>query len=316
MATKIYIKHALNIVKQNEHYKLIDVFLTLAKMCTQTSENKFCIYTENASIYNLSKAIINTSPYITSRTTVTSCIKSLIQMDILVYDYNGKCWYINEMENMLSEGYMDLREVFFTKSFYDLNITEKKIVFYATYIMSTKGYRRINQIIINIGNKTSEWLKIFKTKNIYYLKEKVKSVIGQFFIDKSQTNRELEIKRTKYGKKKRLQQIKFKFYLKPKKILTDKLSKQSVSQELDRYRENDPEFYNFLVDLREQQNILVKNRFTDKILALLIRLTKALTEQARLDITYRIITKLHDFNKVVAPERYIATVIQAYVEEV
>lgn len=327
MATKISIKHALKIVRNNNNYKLIDVFNVLAKISSQYKEEEtgryfFIIFSHTDSYYHLSKIIQQEAPYIKSRTTITSCLKTLVHMDILEYSHGLKGWIIKGMADMLTEGYIELRKIFFTKLFYDLNITEKKAIFYATYIMSTKGYKKLKQIIVNIKNLDSEWMQIFKSNNIYYIRKRIKNILGRFFKDLSEIKRKEELsKLADYIHKERKRKIKnmldFKFYFIPNKIMNELLSQRKTDKEiLLEYRNSDPAFFGFLVKVRNIQNDFIKKKFTDKIMIALLKYCKALDYMSQQHITYRIIRKLNDKDEIVSPDKYISKTVKTYLEEI
>ncbi|QUH22070.1 hypothetical protein [Alkaliphilus sp. B6464] len=325
MATKISIDHALQIVKNNDHHKLIDVFNVLAKISSQYKEDEtqrdfFIIFSHTDSLYHLSKIIKKEAPYIKSRTTITNCLKTLINMNILYYSYGVNGWVIRGMDNMLTEGYIELRKIFFTDIFYNMNITEKKALFYSVYIMSTKGYKSLKQIIINVKNIDSEWMQIFKSDNIYYIRERVQNILNRFFKDISDIKREQELEKLEdyIGEEqinKAKKDLKFKFFFIPNKIINEKLAtKKTDREELQNFRKSDSSFYSYLIKLRERQDEHIQKKFTDRIMIALLRYCKGLNYLYKQEIASRILTKLFDTKEISSPDRYIGTVVQAYLQ--
>jgi hypothetical protein len=237
-------------------------------------------------------------------------------MNILNYSIGEKAWIIQGMGKMLDKGYIDLRTLFFTEEFYNLNYSEKKALLYAVYIMSTKGYTTIKQLMININNLDSEWMCLFKSKNKYYIRGCIKDIIKKYFNDLSEGKREYELRRTVYGKPKKKKELQWKFFFSPKEVLNDILAKKKSSQhELAVYRNTQPEFYAFLLKLKERQPVFIQKKFTDEIIIAMIQYCKALPYRMKQDIAVRILAKLMDIDIIKSPSRYISTVVQAYLLE-
>lgn len=324
MATKTNISQVLDIIHVNNFNKLIDTYFTLVKISSQyreerTKRNFFVIYTESDSYCNLYKVIKKEAPYFRSRTTVATCIKELKYMGIIQYSRGMGGWFIKGMADMFDTGYMELPRFFFTKDFYNLNISEKKALVYAIYIINTKGYKNLRKIMVNLKEDESEWRKIFKSKNVYYLRRRILNIIRKFFRDLSEEFRRRELEKYKgyessYVRRKK-RELGFRFVFRPNRFIEETIGKKPPELMLEELRDTNPGLHGYIRRTKEQLEDWIRKKFTDKIEAALYSNCKALTYPAQQYITEMVIRKLYDIDEIKSPDKYIGAIVLAYIQE-
>lgn len=323
MATKSNVNHVLKIIKSNKHHKLIDVFFVLSKISIQFREEQtgrdfFIVYTDTDSEYNLCKIIKQEAPYFKSRTTVASCLNTLKDMNILYYSKGERGWIIREMDEMLDHGFIKLRKIFFTKLFYDLNITEKKALVYTVFIMSTKGYKSVRKIVINLKDDESKWRGIFKSDNIYYLRKRIVSILKKYFRDISEPFRKKELNNYNYDKnmvRNKKKQLGFKFLFEPYRLITETIDKYNKREILEELKDLDQGFYGYIHKTKMRLEEKISNKFTDDIIISLMRCCKGLSYNNKQYIADRVVKKLFDKNEIASPDKYIGKIVLAYMQE-
>jgi len=321
MATKISKEHARFLIEDQEHHKLIDIFINLAKLSSEVKTDgfkKFIIHAPSSSKYQLSKALLSIIPSVKSRQTIYTTLNHLIDNGILSYNQKLYGWEIVGMEKMVTDegsGYLELRELFFTPLFDNLTYLEKKTLFYMTYIMSLKNYKKVKRIRVNVLSKDSELRKIYKTTNVYYIKKQVKSVVEKFFTPDNTSVPELK-NLNPSSRKRALRRFYFKFDAVPSKLIESTLAKPRMTpkERVDSYREKDSGFYGYLHKLPGYMTWAGKY-LTYELKDQLLRQCAALRLSDKQAITLQILKQLEKGTVISSLSKYIGKTIQTYLEE-
>lgn len=252
MANKMSQNHLRAVVMKSKRYKLLDVYYQIIKDCYEITDGdtkKYGIFKQSESVYSISKDLYEKIPSIKSLTTVTTCFYDLIEMDILYYDEIRRCWIINEMEKMFEEGYVKLRNIVFDRPYHTLSVMEKRVFTGIILIMSSEKYKKpkSKKIQMNILQNSDFWNELLPSENKYYLKKIVASVIGKYFLDISEKEREKKtmcnpyINMSKYKTDKRKQ--KYLFVFEPKRITNSIVKKSNLFKNPNtdqNFHKNDP----------------------------------------------------------------------------
>lgn len=329
MANKVSISHALSVLHSKKHHKLIDVFNAVCRMSTQirrdwyvetltgdidaSKEYIFIVRTANPSICCLSKMILEEAGYM-HRSTVSQCLNELADMGIVSYNSSYLGWEIIGMEDAFNKadsetspgGYMELRKLFFSKEFYEMNVTLKKIVYYCSILMSTKGFKSKNSFIINLKKENPEWTSFLNTDNIYY----IKSLITRL-IDDSNLLRKLEQKQ--YAHRTVKNKNRFLFILKPleKLKLFIKDSPLSAQDKLNSLISKHKELYSYIAGLRDKLEQPARSRATDSVICALVEALRYLNRSTVELVVDSVFTRIHN-GEISHPSAYIAKILQKH----
>lgn len=329
MANKVSISHALSVLHSKKHHKLIDVFNAVCSMSIQTrrdwyiealsgeidtsNEYIFIVRTANPSICCLSKMILEEACYM-HRSTVTKCIAELVDMGLLRYNPSYLGWEIIGMENAFnrsdseasSGGYMELKKLFFSREFYDMNVTLKKIVYYCSILMSTKGFKSKNSFIINLKKENPEWTSFLNTDNIYY----VKSLISRL-LEESSLLKKLEQKQ--YAHRNIKNKNRFLFILKPleRLKLSIKDSRISARDKLENLVSRHKELYSYITGLRDRLEQPARSRANDNVIYALVEALRYLSRPKVELVVDSVFTRLHN-SEINHPSAYIARILQKH----
>lgn len=335
MATRVSMDHVYMVLNNTEHYKLIDVFNVLCEMSTQIdykkeNTSKFLIRTHTNSIYNLAVAIMNESPYMKSRNTITECLNKLRDMSILMFNSEENAWEIKNMDRMIHNsmdgeikkvGYMHLREFFFTEEFYNLPISDKKIIYYACSIMDTKGFKKFGKLITSLkpsnDEYSSKWMEFLNTDDIYYTKKVLTRVLTNYdlFEDIGEDMRRKELVAPKYknlsfDKLKQIRKsLKFKFWFKPLKKITDIIGKiKDKEAELASFKVKYRDYFEYIKDTAFSFGKKVFDKLNDRIYYALFKVGRCLHWEIKRKMVQAICLSLYSDGSISAPEKYVSRI--------
>lgn len=319
MATKMSQDHARFLIEEKDHHKLIDIFLMLVKLSSEVKVEdgkRFIIHSNGDSKYRLSKSLLGMIPSVKSMTTIYTSLNLLEEEGLFKYNKSLLGWEIVGMENSFGggKGFMDLREIFYTPIFYSLSYLEKKTLFYMTYIMSLKKYKSFKKIRVNLLNPQSELRKIYKTKNVYYIRKALNSIIEKFFVSTDEFVESMAgLNPT--SKKRAKKRNSYKYSLKPKWFLDTTLSrpKKSEKERVKEYRESDSSFYGYLFKLPIYMP-WTKKHLSDELKLQLLRQCAALDLRDKQFITIQILNQLNKGNLIKSLNKYIEKTIKTYLE--
>ncbi|KDR95965.1 hypothetical protein SAMN02745945_01762 [Peptoclostridium litorale DSM 5388] len=332
MSNKASISHALDVLECKDHHKLIDVFNMLCLLssqlkrdwylesldgpCSMDKEHIFIIRTAKSSVCSLAKMVVEESEYM-HRSTVTQCLNKLIDMDILRYNDMYMGWEIVSMEDAFessvqylgsSSGYMELRKLFFTRDFYEMSVTMKKIIYYCCILMSTKGFKSMQSFIINLKNENSKWISFLNTDNLYYIKSVIIKLIGENHILR-------KIEQKQYSHRKGLKpKNRFLFILKPLDALKSTLkdSIESFKSRFDRLTSKYAKLYDYICSVRESLIEPAKSRADKNIIYNLLDLLKHSSKSTVDAVIDGVFTKLHS-GSIDHPAAYIRKILRSNV---
>lgn len=184
MATKLYNKHLTDIMENSKNYYILDTYIALAHMSMQI-DDKFYIQTYSESISNLVRLV---KRYVkgVSYGAIRNAITELIDLNILIYNSDMDCYVLNEMENMLKKkrnyfsdndtskyvGYTHIQDIFFTTRFTQMKYREKRLFVYILQLTDSNANKNygVNNVC-NLLKTNSSWMKILKTKCLYYARD-------------------------------------------------------------------------------------------------------------------------------------------------
>jgi len=187
MSIKISHEHALKLLFNQDYYKVIDAFLYLikiSKMKNINREKKYIIQMTNDSEteYRLPYIILDNIPSIKTKATANSIIDLLIKEDMIHFNDKLNSWEIPNMFNMLKDGSLEVKALFYTDDFYSLSYLEKKTLLYVVYIMSTEEYKRTKVINLDVLSKDNLLINIYYNRDKNYINKQIQSVIEKYFI--------------------------------------------------------------------------------------------------------------------------------------
>ena len=332
MSNKVSISHALDVLECKDHHKLIDVFNVLCLLssqlkrdwylesldgpCSIDKEHIFLIRTSKNSVCSLAKMIVEESEYM-HRSTVTQCLNKLMEMDILRYNDMYMGWEILSMEDAFessveylgsSSGYMELRKLFFTRDFYEMPVTMKKIVYYCCILMSSKGFKSMQSFIINLKNEKSKWISFLNTDNLYYIKSMIIKLLGEHGLLK-------KVEQKQYSHRPDLKsKNKFLFILKPLDSLKSTLkdSIDSFKNRFDRLTSKYSKLYDYICSVRDRLSEPAKSRADKNIIYNLLDLLKHSSKSTVDAVIDGVFTKLHSGN-IDHPAAYIKKILRSNV---
>ncbi|MBS5934896.1 MAG: hypothetical protein KIC94_18695 [Clostridiales bacterium] len=208
MATKLNNWHLNNILENCKEYKILDVYIALAHAATETKSYKYLIQTYNN---NISELVYVVNKNINSSyKTISNCLNTLISMGIIQYEETLSAWCLVNMEKMtqakdsniteseeeLLKGYTNIRNFFFTDTFYNMKAREKRLVMFLCQLNDSKSSQFYKDFSINLLKPGSPWLKIIKTKSVYYAKYTIQNMLSKYkdlFTDLSDSLREKDL---------------------------------------------------------------------------------------------------------------------------
>lgn len=258
LATKLNNWHLNNILENCKEYKILDVYIALAHAATETKSGKYLIQTYNNNISELIYVVhrnINSS-----YKTIYNCLNTLISMGIISFDETLSAWCLLNMEKMtqakdsniiesekeLLKGYTNIRNFFFTDTFYRMKAREKRLVIFLCQLNDSKSSQFYKDFSINLLKPGSPWLKVIKTKSVYYAKYTIKNMLNKYkdlFTDLSESIREKDLA-PKHIRT-------FKFLFNSEKI-TQKANEYDMSELI---QKKNPEEYSFVKDRIKFANI-------------------------------------------------------------
>ncbi|WP_321835610.1 hypothetical protein [Clostridium butyricum] len=209
MATKLSNEHITRIYNECREYKILDVYIILAHISSEVKNGKYLIQ----SYSNKKSCLVNiVNKYCpkTAYKTIYNCIDKLEAMNILVYEETVSAWCIKNMENMTKtkadaanqeekesfNGYTNIRNVFLSNEFFNMRAREKRLIIYICQLLDSKASKNYKNITINLLKFNSSWMKILKTKCIYYAKNTIENMLNKYnhiFSDLSSKIRENDI---------------------------------------------------------------------------------------------------------------------------
>ncbi len=331
MATKACMHHVNDILINTTHHKLLDVYFVLCNMSTQDSNNQFFIHTASKSIYSVCKAIMKEAPYMKSRNTIHECCKELMSIGILKYNREAYAWELHLMKYMFKSdnglsGFIHLRKIFFTELFYNLSVSEKKILCKVLSIMSSKGYRSYRDIEISLENDKDKvnmnfWKKGLNSNDKYYIRKIIAGVLSnkELFIDNSDTERQKQLIKhqfnsTMYKKQKKLFQYRFWFSPAPK--LRDLLykNKKSLEERFNDLKQKYKDLYDYLsIRLLSCQDYIQK-KFSMEIWVAILSSCRNVSWIIRKEVVEGVITKLYHHVEIASPEKFIGSLTRSRIQ--
>lgn len=207
MATKLNNWHLNNILENCKEYKILDVYIALSHVATETKSGKYLIQTYNS---NISELVYVVNKNINSSyKTIYNCLNTLISMGIIQFEETLSAWCLINMETMtqaknnepnhkqeLLKGYTNIRNFFFTETFYNMKAREKRLVMFLCQLNDSKSSKFYTDFSINLLKPGSPWLKIIKTKSVYYAKYTIRNMLNKYkdlFTDLSGSLREKDL---------------------------------------------------------------------------------------------------------------------------
>ena len=213
-------------MNNSKNYYILDTYIALAHMAMQIND-KFYIqtYSDNISnLVNLVQRYVKDVSYGAIRNSITE----LIDMDILVFDSEENCYILNEMENMLKKkknnfidseidkyvGYTNIQDIFLTPRFTKMKYREKRILVYIFQLADSNANKNYGfNYVINLLKSGSSWLKVLRTKCLYYARDTIMNLLvkNQDLFENTSSKFKIEFA------PKHINQFRFSFNLNPKK---------------------------------------------------------------------------------------------------
>lgn len=254
MATKLYNKHLTDIMDNSNNYYVLDTYIALAHMSMQI-DDKFYLQTYSEKLSNLVRLV---KRYVkdVSPGAIRNAINELISLNILVYDENMKYYVLNNMENMLKKkhyssdidtsshfGYTNIQNIFLTPRFTKMKYREKRLLVYIFQLADSKANKNYGlNNVCNLLKTNSSWMKILKTKCLYYARDTINNFLknnDDLFED---TSHKFKIDFAP----KHVNQFRFSFNLNP---LKDKFNKNGLDKDNDEkiVINNNPSEYSYII---------------------------------------------------------------------
>ena len=170
MATKIGLTLLQKSLEENNH-TITDVVIRLAHMSMEDSSSElFIVPVEKPYINFLATKLKEQLPNVTTRT-LNTILKKLSDNEYIYYSDSKSAWVLNNMEQDFKKGgngFIYLRDVFFTDEFSLLKVIEKRLMLYFTQLIDSKASIKYKDIKINLLRKNSAWLQAMQITNIPY----------------------------------------------------------------------------------------------------------------------------------------------------
>lgn len=203
MATKLYNSHLKTLIDDCNEYFILDTYISLVSISSEV-KGKYLIQTYSDAKADLI-ALVRKSVNATYKT-IHNCIKKLMSIDILAFDYTLQCWTIVDMEKMHTakdtlssdekleaSGYTQIRSFFLTEDFSLMKAREKRLMLFMAQLRDSKAAKFHDGFSMNLLKANSPWLKILRTKNKYYAKYTIEKMLVKYkdiFDDYSERERE------------------------------------------------------------------------------------------------------------------------------
>lgn len=255
MATKLYNKHLSDIMDNSKNYYILDTYIALSHMSMQI-DDRFYLQTYSDNISNLVRLV---KRYVkdVSYGAIRNAITELISLNILVFDSEMECYILNEMDNMLKKkkncssgtdtskyvGYTNIQDIFLTPRFTKMKYREKRLLVYIFQLADSNANKHygVNNVC-NLLKTNSSWMKILKTKCLYYAKNTIKN-----FLQKNEDLFEDISNKFRIDfAPKHINQFRFSFKLNP---LIDKINKDGLANKNDEQIiiKNNPSEYSYII---------------------------------------------------------------------
>ncbi|WP_307993615.1 hypothetical protein [uncultured Clostridium sp.] len=246
MATKLNNNHLSIILENCKKYKILDIYISLAYVSLETKDGQYVIQTYSGNLADLIEIVrINVH---CSYKTAYNCLTELINLNILSYSSDLCGWTMLGMESMVKSkldfpednslyGYTTIRNFFITDEFYNMKAREKRLIIYLCQLSDSKKSNFYSDFSVNLLKPNSSWLKILKTKSVYYARTTLENLLKKYenlFLDKSDDFR------SKQFAPKRVNKFKF--------LFSSDLLKNNTDDLFNILKKNNTKEYNLIID--------------------------------------------------------------------
>lgn len=195
--------------------KAIDIYNGLCRIASEKqltvnniSNNYYIIKTPTNTKYSLYKRLITTFPYIKNKRTVLTLINTFIEVGILEFNSAIDCWTLPNLilavkkrvlsiEDDLSkkQGFLKLKDFFFTEKFYNLKKNHKRILLFAlltkevftsrsksklfSNVYKADFFIDISKLIRKSKKGKLHWSTLIPSENIYYIRESYREFLSE-----------------------------------------------------------------------------------------------------------------------------------------
>lgn len=192
MATKLYNSHLNKIYTECKDYYILDTYIGLVNAASEIND-KYIIQSYSSKKSDLVNIIIR-SVNLTYKTAF-NCLETLLNINIIKYNDELSAWELIDMENMNKtktasdeiieekkkySGFTRIRKFFFSDTFNKMKYREKRIFIYMSQLADSKSTSNYDDYIINLKKPNTDWLRVLCTRNVYYARKTIKSMLDRF----------------------------------------------------------------------------------------------------------------------------------------
>lgn len=316
MATKLNNNHLSIILENCKKYKILDIYISLAYVSLETKSGQYVIQTYSANLSDLID-IVRRNVHCSYKTAY-NCIIELINLNILSYSHELCGWTMLGMENMVKSkldspednslyGYTNIRNFFITDEFYNMKAREKRLIIYLCQLSDSKKSDFYNDFSVNLLKPNSSWLRILKTKSVYYARTTLENLLKKYenlFLDKSNEFR------IKQFAPKRINKFKF--------LFSSNLLKNNTDDLFNILKKNNAKEYNLVIDKIKFSGItLTKQKIMHLIRGIVgIRQWFIKERVVQIIINKYIAIQIHNSREdIKSLPAYVAAVVKSVVDE-